>query len=361
MSTIKHIAFSPDSNQLLEVSGASVRVHNIDSGEQDLRVSGAILTHGQISPDGRLIAASSSDGHNITLWDKKTGSALSHVSTGSRANSVEFSPDGKWLVATSESSGLKLWHLDNKSERVVVKFDVSLRTKLQPPTLWQPLSGLRLALGNNKYIRPVQFSSDNKVILATGPKNNASIYDSTTGELKQLYEGHENSVTTAQFGPLEKVLITSGNDYRIKKWHVDTGKIISTYNGPKTLPRGTDISPDGNKIASVWWNDEVWIWSDTGKAITQLNTDHKQRYLSQVSFSADGAQLRLIGASEVSAWDTRSWEKISTIIATELSDAQVLMGTAENYVLFTDTQGQMEVVSLDNKQQRLVLKPRIIS
>lgn len=523
VSYIKHIDFSPDSSQLLEVSGASVRVHNIDSGEQALQVSGSILTHGQISPDGKLIAASSSDGHNITLWDKNTGSQLSQVSTGSRANSVEFSPDGKWLVATSESSGLKLWNLnnpekpvfaganlplgpneshfkcahfspqinalrlltcgadgvirvweparkdqlkwleagtlrghqkpvleaafdalgeklvsasqdgtariwirnsfgkqsrtpwqqlsvlrghrgavksaqfspagdrvlsrgqdgsirlwntlpdrevgtfarswgsvnsvflDNKSEKIVVKFDVALRTKLQPPTIWQPLSGLSIPLGDNKYIRPMQFSPDDKTILAVGPTNNASLYDSATGQLKQLYQGHENAVTTAQFGPSGKVLITSGNDYRVKKWHVATGKVIATFDGPKTLPRETSMNPDGDKIASAWWNDEVWIFSDVSKAVTKLNSNHKLRYLSQARFSADGTQLRLTGASEVGIWNTRTWEKVHTIIATELSGGRVLLGTAEKYVFFTDNQGRIEVAPIDSKKQRFVL------
>ena len=524
---ITHIDFSPDSKQLLEVSGASVLVHDLDNNKIIFDEAGTILTSAQISPDGKLIAASSSDARNTTIWNKETGVRLSYVSTKGAAKTVEFSPDSKWLMATTSSS-IKLWNIeapenpvlvninqqlgpnesifncahfsknidllrlvtcgadgvvrvwkpekngqlkwseegalrghqkavldanfdatteklistsldktariwirnsfgkeahsewqqlsvlrghrgavnkaefsevgdrvvtrgqegdiilwntvldrevavlarswgsvdtvffDNKGERLAVKFDVNgLKTDLNPPDIWDPIHGKIITLGNTPYIYPVQFSPDDKSILVKGPKNNAALYDSLTGKVKQLFEGHTSSVTSAQFDKSGKYIISAAHDHLVKKWDADSGQVLTTFKGPDSSPEGTAVSSDGNKIASFWWNDEIWVWSDSGVIIAKIDRADKRRYLSAIIFNADGSELRIVAFYEVEIWNTLTWQPITKIVSKKLAHGRVLLALAEDYVIFSDSSGRIEVVFIESDRQSFTLEGHV--
>jgi WD40 repeat protein len=63
------------------------------------------------SPDGKILAAGSSDG-SITLWDSASGDLLRSIPAHARAvTALEFSPDGHWLASGSLDASVRLWEV----------------------------------------------------------------------------------------------------------------------------------------------------------------------------------------------------------------------------------------------------------
>jgi WD40 repeat protein len=87
---IRHVVFSPD------VSPDAVDLFQKLRGLLGFGV-------GHASPDGKRVATSASD-NTARLWDAQTGDQIAALS----GQSVAFSPDGKWVLTTSENMA-RLW------------------------------------------------------------------------------------------------------------------------------------------------------------------------------------------------------------------------------------------------------------
>jgi WD40 repeat protein len=66
------------------------------------------------SPDGRLLATSTTGDKLIRLWDASTGALLAELTgnQGGGAYSLAFSPDGKILAGSDPTGDVGLWHVD---------------------------------------------------------------------------------------------------------------------------------------------------------------------------------------------------------------------------------------------------------
>lgn len=68
-----------------------------------------------ISPDTKYVAASSSRGKNVLVWDIQTGNIVEQLEgpDGHKDGlySLAFSPDSKYLVTGSLDKTIKLWEL----------------------------------------------------------------------------------------------------------------------------------------------------------------------------------------------------------------------------------------------------------
>jgi WD40 repeat protein len=66
------------------------------------------LIAGSFCPNGKRLASADNEGR-IIIWDCRTGlETLSLIGHPSRVNSIEFSPDGKWLAGVGDGV-VKIW------------------------------------------------------------------------------------------------------------------------------------------------------------------------------------------------------------------------------------------------------------
>jgi len=115
-SLVIHIAFGPDGKKL----AAGCYGHDSPIRAWDLSKTKLIaafpldspryLTSIAFSPDGRTLAVSEGGLFYVSLWDVKTGKAISRLKGHKDVvTSVAFSPDGKFLASGSGDKTVKIW------------------------------------------------------------------------------------------------------------------------------------------------------------------------------------------------------------------------------------------------------------
>ncbi len=102
------IGFGSDDRVGFGIGDGEAGIWQVESARECRRLGRTgVLWGGQFSPDGRLLAAASSDG--IRIWEVEANHLLAHLQV-SECRSALFAPDGRSLIA-SGLSGLQRWSL----------------------------------------------------------------------------------------------------------------------------------------------------------------------------------------------------------------------------------------------------------
>jgi hypothetical protein len=103
------LAVSPD-GRTVAVGGDVIRLYDLDTGvaRPVLRWESGYLTGLVFSPDGALLAASSSTG-TVSVWESTTGRGQGKLRQSAAIHSLAFTPDGRRLVAGTEAAALHTW------------------------------------------------------------------------------------------------------------------------------------------------------------------------------------------------------------------------------------------------------------
>ena len=234
--------FSPDGTRII-TTGDDLSLNVWDINSREILLSFDVFTgYGWIydfafSPDGKLIATSTSHGYTqpygaIKIWDATTGKMLfmvNHPDTSITTFGLAFSPDGKRLAAGYSDNSVKVW--DTSS------------LKLQT----QPLLTLR---------------------------------------------GHSNFIWNVAFSPDGTKLASASFDGTVKLWDVssgpDQGKEITTLPGHIAEVYGISFSPDGKQLASASLDGTVRVYytqiedliaAAKERVTRSLTTEECQKYL----------------------------------------------------------------------------------
>jgi dipeptidyl aminopeptidase/acylaminoacyl peptidase len=165
---VNAVLFSPDGSALLSAdwSGA-IRVLESATGAEISTIlpeSGAVRCIA-VSPDGKTVAAATTDSRDITLWETSSGSRIRVLKRKKEpVLSLAFSPDGKRLVSGGEDEYVQIW--DAETGKSVRKFR-----------------------GHDGFVLSVTFSPRGTHVLSGGEDGTVRLFELISGKEALCFEG----------------------------------------------------------------------------------------------------------------------------------------------------------------------------
>jgi WD40 repeat protein/serine/threonine protein kinase len=274
----------------------------------------------QFSPDGKRLVTASDDG-TARIWDAQSGQPLTGAMThGHKVSSAEFSPDGNRVVTASWDE-TRIWDAKTgqpltepmRQDGLVTSARFSpdgtrvLTVHGGTVIIWDAQTGKQLTDLRRRAVAVVnsaQFGPDSKrIVTASGTA--ARVWDAQTGRPLTEPMLHNGVVETAQFSPDGKLIVTAGRDGTTRVWDAHTGKQLVELLKHNAIVTTAQFSPDSTRIVTATWGGVIRIWdSQTGKLLpSPLTQDNR---VNSVQFSPDGKRLVTASGTTVRVWETES-------------------------------------------------------
>ncbi|MDZ8262001.1 NACHT domain-containing protein [Nostoc sp. ChiQUE01b] len=235
------------------------------------------------SPDGKYLVASDANGQ-IRVWQVADGKEIfnfkGHLSW---TMSVAFSPDGVTFASASSDKTIRLW--DIKTGKCLKTF-----------------------YGHTNVVRSVVFSPHGQIVASGSIDETIRLWDINTGECAKILRGHSKGLRTVIFSPNNQTLASGSSDQTIRLWDVKTGDCIRILQGHTGWVRSVAFCPDGNTLASGSSDQTIRLWDiKIGKCLKTFHAHTNQ--VQSVSWSSDGRLLASAGDdTTVRLWDIHTGE-----------------------------------------------------
>lgn len=255
-----------------------------------------------------------------------------------KINSVDFSPDGRYILSASEDGTAKIWETSNgmllrtlAGHRYCVfsaffspicqtdpdggKFIIT--SSLDGTIgIWETTSGKLLHLlgkvEEEMLEIPAVVSPDCRFIAAGYRNGMINVWDFTEGILIHSLGKEENRIRTIGFHPDGQSLITTCFDRTAKVWDVLHGTLSQTIDDPTSTISQAEFSPDGRIIMTVSNQNTVTLWENsTGIFLDSINITPSD--ITSVRFSPDSSRLVLTADDSFSVWDINNRELIKSL------------------------------------------------
>ena len=330
------VAFSPDGTVVVTMAeDASVTVWNAATGARvrDLPAGDDVADGGgvAVSPDGALVAGSTSEG--TTIWDARTGQVRATFGSGLEVpHQVAFSPDGA-VVLTGEGVARRV-----ADGSAVTTLDAGAGAALSPDgriaatagwgptaTLWDSGTGQRrvtlgtpatthigsvIAMDADRTGRRLATASDDWLVV---------VWDARTGRAERRIP-QEGRVNDVAFSPNGRRLVAVAEQGGAKVFDATSGELITNLPRAGEGGEGADepgdiqfaeFGPDGQTVTTVGESlsgdglFEAVVWNvSNGKALSRRSLGDAAEVLA---LSGDGKLLAVAGDDEgLSVVDARS-------------------------------------------------------
>lgn len=238
------------------------------------------------SPDGKLVVTGSSDS-TFRLWDARTGQQkqvlaipkehLDPIHNASIHAQAVFTPDSKTVVTVTAGDGMVV---------------------AQPALVWDVATGkLRHALAHTQAaIWDLKLMPDGHRVLTASYDGTAALWNLDTGQKEREFTGHTTRVLRALPFDQGRMLLTATAEGLVRLDNVRTGQAVHQWSSPAALINA-ELSADGRLLAlgsnTGAGNSVVELWDPLiGSKLASIPLPaHKQKSLSGLAFSPDGARL----------------------------------------------------------------------
>ncbi|MGD2178019.1 MAG: WD40 repeat domain-containing protein, partial [Anaerolineae bacterium] len=328
VSEVNGAAFVLDARTMLSSGGNTLRLWELETGEQIRKVSFPSVPHlFGVSPDGGTAMFGV---ESLFLWDIegwREGQSLSSVAIDVWPESASFSADGHMALSGDSEGTLRLWNLAGQVD--FRRFD----------TDGTPLSAVAL-------------SPDGRRLLTGDMTDVVKLWDVESGEVIRRFEGDAVNVSpdSVAFSPDGKyALVGSGDAFggtetrSLVLWDVQAGEEVRRFEGHRSIIRSVALSPDARLALSGSQGDhgdDLILWDvATGEQIRRFDTEDDT---TSIAFSGDGRRA-LTGSAffkNVSLWDVATGEEIRRFEHTNMV-FDVAFGPGETTALAASADGSL--------------------
>ena len=230
-----------------------------------------------LSANGKLLATGSDNGV-VRISDVTSGGEwFTNLSLRAEAvRTVQFSPDGKRLVAVDRDGWTAMWNAST-GEPLLPLF--------RAPD-YEPSVVKRLAA---RLYPTARFSPDGELLLLAWGSRSAQLRDAFTGELRRELT-HSAVVWHAAFSKDGALVVTSADDGEVRVWETSTGKLAAPPLRHSKYVAWSELSPDTKLVLAACDRRTVRIWNwRTGTPVGPEVAAPK--VLFAASFSPDGKKF----------------------------------------------------------------------
>jgi WD40 repeat protein len=287
---IVRVVFSPADDVLWAVGGEARDLQAIGVGDLSKKRESCpmdALRNLEVSPDGKYVALSGwvwvgRENYRVMLTDQHLNVLHDWEAPDQMYGSLDFSPDGRRLIAGSVSGRLRLYD--------IVTGDV----------LWSYGEG-----NLNAGVRNVAlFSRDGRYIINGSREGTIRILNADSGELVRGFPIAETAV-----GPMvldqagERLFCGIGN--AIEVWDWQSGRRLTTMTGHSAWLTALAMVPGDERLVSAAAEGTVRLWDvASGRQVMVVGRHDSQ--VTSVAVSHDGATIATGGEdNSLRLWETR--------------------------------------------------------
>uniref|UniRef100_A0A673KUR6 Apoptotic protease-activating factor 1 n=1 Tax=Sinocyclocheilus rhinocerous TaxID=307959 RepID=A0A673KUR6_9TELE len=283
---VKCSTWSADGSWIICAARNAVFVFDVKTSDMLLEMKTSRLSTVQYChacPNSSLLAVALSH-YTVELWNfetsKKKAECNGHLSW---VHCVQFSPDGSFLLSSSDDQTIRLWETDrvHTSSAAALKRDSDVLFSQSDVTIVAPDSRNRLQCwlaavfcftlsvclkvlevpsgktsqmltGHTRTVHHCQFTDDGETLITSSEDTTVRVWKWRTGECLVL-EGHKEPVRKFQLlnKSTSSHLFSWSFDGTVKVWDLNRGQMLQDLECHKGAVLSCDVSSDGRLFATT--------------------------------------------------------------------------------------------------------------
>lgn len=251
-------------------------------------------------------------------------------------NRIEFSPDGRSLVAACADGHIRTWDVASgriTADRARQKEDgpaalldsghFADRTPQHAIRIWDLTAGAQAKTLYGHAVRPDRIASspDGKLVASTSEKERAvRLWNTSTGEQKHLLSDGIGGVAEFAFSPDGETLVSTNYDNDVRIWKTRSGELVRKIEDMTGAMFSAEFTPDGRYLLMAGLDETVYVYdARTWRPVKQLK-GHGET-ISALAISPDSRMVVTGGFDVITVknpvkvvfWDLASGRVLRTV------------------------------------------------